>query len=657
MKIAFNPTTALTSAPQNNDITFDLVGHNIYARGVKFAGTDTTYDVFRKDTSNSTGGRIGLVPVPDYNNNSQTRFLREDGTWANIQVPASITYTFEGGVNSFKVTPSNGTTQTIQITPNVTLNDILCSNYTIATEIKNIATTDTLNSALGKLEYKADLGVTAYSLISAANNGESIDNLAEILKVLEGIKDTETIQAIIGKYLPLTGGIIKNSGANILVINRTDGRPCIRFDYNGSYKGRLGFTTDGDPYVQVGEHPYEIIHSGNIGSQNVESANKLSTARTIWGQSFDGSRDVSGSIYLPNNSQIVWKTSDGASYYNAMYLSASNNLVIGNDIASEGYDTYLSGNNVYLRYGTSRQLGVLLNSSGNVTIGSSDLAGTSAKLYVSGNGKIFAKSKDDIDTRTVGSNNGASVTINTSDTGWLNSGGELRFVLGSDSVVGVIKGKYTTWNQTFNPTTFGSLSFYTRDTTTGNLTERMIIRDNGNVGIGTATPQYKLDVNGTAKISDDLTASSFIKSDSSDLYVLLGGGGHKAISEFMLKSDELTNNLIEIQKTLIVSKDWIDTGIIFNSTTFPTGTGSYMIQLSRDGAYYYTGYLSVVISSDVTRTNTDEIILHGGGFDMRTQYYLRTVQDTDNKVIKLQIARSSTYTVSKTYTFKFKKLI
>lgn len=43
MKIAFNPSTvaALTTPPNNKDITFDLRGRNIFARGVKFYGTDT----------------------------------------------------------------------------------------------------------------------------------------------------------------------------------------------------------------------------------------------------------------------------------------------------------------------------------------------------------------------------------------------------------------------------------------------------------------------------------------------------------------------------------------------------------------------------------------------------------------------------------------
>lgn len=58
MKIAFNPSTvaALTTPPNNKDITFDLKGRNIFARGVKFYGTDTNTwrPVVDNLTSNST---------------------------------------------------------------------------------------------------------------------------------------------------------------------------------------------------------------------------------------------------------------------------------------------------------------------------------------------------------------------------------------------------------------------------------------------------------------------------------------------------------------------------------------------------------------------------------------------------------------------------
>jgi hypothetical protein len=93
MKIAYNPTTAaaLTTAPNNNDITFDLKGLNIFTRGIKFKGTDTTYSVFKKHTSSGSGGYNGLVPVPSYTA-TNVRFLREDGTWS-IPTAAAFIYT------------------------------------------------------------------------------------------------------------------------------------------------------------------------------------------------------------------------------------------------------------------------------------------------------------------------------------------------------------------------------------------------------------------------------------------------------------------------------------------------------------------------------------------------------------------------------------
>ena len=42
-----------------------------------------------------------------------------------------------------------------------------------------------------------------------------------------------------------------------------------------------------------------IIHSGNIGSQTVLSAKKLQTTRNLWGNSFDGTNDIGGTI-LPS---------------------------------------------------------------------------------------------------------------------------------------------------------------------------------------------------------------------------------------------------------------------------------------------------------------------------------------------------------------------
>ena len=71
------------------------------------------------------------------------------------------------------------------------------TDYTKATSPSAISNNDSLNKALGKLEYKAD---TAYDLVKGAYDGDgTIENLAEILKVLEGIKDTDVLNNLMQK--------------------------------------------------------------------------------------------------------------------------------------------------------------------------------------------------------------------------------------------------------------------------------------------------------------------------------------------------------------------------------------------------------------------------------------------------------------------------
>ena len=112
MKIAYNPktATALTTAPSNNDITFDLKGLNIFVKGEKFKGTDTTYSVFKKHTSDGKGGYNGLVPVPSYIT-TNNRYLREDGTWAIPTDSHYITHLYVGTANgASNNSTSNGNT-------------------------------------------------------------------------------------------------------------------------------------------------------------------------------------------------------------------------------------------------------------------------------------------------------------------------------------------------------------------------------------------------------------------------------------------------------------------------------------------------------------------------------------------------------------------
>ena len=74
MKIAFNPSTvaALITPPNNKDITFDLRGRNIFARGVKFCGTDTWRDIKINNVSIDSN-------ILDLRNGSNTTLTNTNG--------------------------------------------------------------------------------------------------------------------------------------------------------------------------------------------------------------------------------------------------------------------------------------------------------------------------------------------------------------------------------------------------------------------------------------------------------------------------------------------------------------------------------------------------------------------------------------------------
>lgn len=167
-------------------------------------------------------------------------------------------------------------------------------------------------------------------------------------------------------------------------------------------------------------------------------------------------------------------------------------------------------------------------------------------------------------------------------------------------------------------------------------------------------------ITGAKTFTVNVTAAGYKKTNSSDSYVLLGGGGHKAVSDFMLKTEELSNNLTTITKSLNVTQAWMDTGI--TSTNLPAN-GTYIVQVqvsANDGTgNMYNCYNSGVMSwyrDGTNDTDTDEIILHRSGHAYGKTIYLRTVMQS-SRVLKLQIGASAGIGAAYTYTFKFKRII
>ena len=323
---------------------------------------------------------------------------------------------------------------------------------------------------------------------------------------------------------------------------------------------------------------------------NVASATKLATARSIWGQSFDGTADVSGNLKL-NQGDFIQAVLNGTSY-NLMGVTTGGAFEIGRATAQAMLGTTLNGYRLYLQYGTTQTTGLVLNDKGGVTIGASDLATISCKLYVDGNLKLtrgYTIHASDREVISLGENSlifgrgyawaglsttiagyniffsygggpttgmilnsSGNVTIGASDLAstdykfYVNAG-KVRFAsvagaaptLGTMSNMAVVVGQADYGMQSYvlgNGSAHIQVGRFDGTATAYSLCLNPL---GGNVGIGTASPQYKLHVAGGSlfgtesgvkiRLNDGsigiagTTYQRFIGGYSNDYSSLLGG--------------------------------------------------------------------------------------------------------------------------------------
>ena len=259
-------------------------------------------------------------------------------------------------------------------------------------------------------------------------------------------------------------------------------------------------------------------------------------------------------------------------------------------------------------------------------------------------------------------------------------------------------GKLTTartlWGQSFdgtanvsgNMTDVGNISFLASGKNIGSIL--YFDTTNSRLGVGTSSPSYKLHV-----VGDIYTTTGFKKANSSDSYVLLGGGGHKQwvadaatgstiVSRnsdgdiygnyfntninfdststigavFVGKSDDgyirkvtldrfveimsssiRSNEIITINKQLKITEAWMDSGITTESgenKDFYEGDGTYIIQISHDDLGTdgkKSIYSGIITIFDGTNgTETEEIILHHASVGPPTKRLYIRIQQVAN---------------------------
>lgn len=190
--------------------------------------------------------------------------------------------------------------------------------------------------------------------------------------------------------LPLTAGSSYSLTGNLYF--NTASAPALIFNEGGTDVGHIyASSTDGvrlyqpgststafaikngvfNPIFRYSGTDYTVYHSGNSNRSDVAWACSTLTA--------------SDHIYMANNKYLYRYDSGGVARSILDYESDGTMLFCWGN-AGGGYSTSICGNTVSLRYGTSHTIGITMDTSGNVGIGTTS---PSQKLDVAGAGRFY----------------------------------------------------------------------------------------------------------------------------------------------------------------------------------------------------------------------------------------------------------------------------
>lgn len=351
----------------------------------------------------------------------------------------------------------------------------------------------------------------------------------------------------IGDYaLPITGGVIRGAGAELLRIARTDGNPYVTFYADGSFLGRLGFSTTGEPIAIVNTQLVSLIHSGNIGSQFVEGIGVTYKNQTISmgaeskvrlialtasnsvdlgapkqyvsGLSvmsdYTGWQLVSGASKWDNGDFYIRKLTDEGKFldwktiaFTDSNVASATKLQTARTLWGQSFDGTgnVSGTlkNVSWIELTGTNFGIYQGSALNSALTDNDIAFYSQKVYMNGNVLIGT-------TTDSGYKLDVNGNIGTSGEVFLNHNKAIR-MKGSNG---------TDYNVLFTSGTDLNIGYDSPVIRFGG--SKMLINSSGNVGIGTTSPAYNLDVAGSIRTTSTLTIGTIVLTDENGTLKIAG---------------------------------------------------------------------------------------------------------------------------------------
>jgi len=338
----------------------------------------------------------------------------------------------------------------------------------------------------------------------------------------------------------------------------------------------------------------------------------------------------SGDIVAQWSTEGYGATGFGGASVGRLKFGAEENFSDTSAATYLGFDTTPTGS----RSGTEK---MRITGNGNVGIGTT---APEAKLDIYATQATGTTGSPSI----VGGAKWGQLNVRSTDAYTTQRGGRISFSgqTGSsgytEGIFGVIEGYKT---NAFNSNIGGGLDFYTTVNSNGNMTHRMRIDGDGNIGIGTTNPGQKLEVIGNAKISrDSLDASlTLARINYSPSSWRINAGFNVAAGDFWIDQGSIATTKLLITTAGNVGIGTTAPGYALDVSTGTISSGNSRV-ISQASASYFTSYAESTDAVIQGRTGYGVNIKYNGG---TSGIYLKSdgnigIGTTAPTIAKLQVA-------------------